>query len=573
MQDNGGSIVVEKNLVSLMPKLKRYAVYLTKDQEKASDLLQETCARVLSKKYTYNEDYGLEPWFRMIMKNLWIDQIRQSQRQVKIQGSIDDDIIIDPDYSSEANIEHRSILMQVENAIYGLSGNDRNVLKEIVINGNSYQQTADELSLPLGTVMSRFSRARTRLREKLDFAKEDLHFALLPYIFQSDFEPMDIQSLEIEFDEIEEDSDFYDRYLSDLDAQDRQPIDQRLFHQLGYRKKNSSSLKTEAYYSALLGAAIPAVALADKATGPNSEKSVVETNEDDSYLATDLLEEQSFDLANLINESSTISEATLPIPITEEQLGIDDLLTTTDKLNLDATGTIGQSPVAAEQNNDNLSPQHNLPGTTASNNNENQDQEINDTSNEGITLTGNTGHDFITGGDKDDTLKGKRGDDKIRGAKGCDKLYGGKGDDQLNGGKGDDQLNGGKGDDVLIGKAGNDILMGGKGNDTLIGGSGDDVFDFAKQTVGVDIDTIKDYSSGDVLDISDLISDNYETGDDINDYVRLFTDETGKTVLQINVNGSEDSAGFTTIAYLHGVNIMDQVLVKMDDETDVYING
>ncbi|KLN61564.1 hypothetical protein WH96_04140 [Kiloniella spongiae] len=298
MKTDSVTLVIENNLISLMPKLKRYAVYLTKDQDRAADLVQEACARILSKRDTYNNEYGLEPWFKTIIKNLWIDQIRHSKRQVTIEGSLDEDTTKNPHDCSEKTLEHRSILRQIETAIYALTDNDQNVLEQVIIYGNSYQQTANELSLPLGTVMSRFSRAKGRLKQSLGIT-EEFHFALLPFVFQSDFNQQDAQVLEIEFNGEKRYYNYLKAYISDeqTTSETKQSSEHRSLQNLTYQSRITSPHSTEIYYSALIGTLVPSLAVADQfnnASIAHGETFITNKKDNDNFeIPSNLLEEQS----------------------------------------------------------------------------------------------------------------------------------------------------------------------------------------------------------------------------------------------------------------------------------------
>lgn len=99
------------------------------------------------------------------------------------------------------------------------------------------------------------------------------------------------------------------------------------------------------------------------------------------------------------------------------------------------------------------------------------------TDDQGNTLEGGEGNDYLEGGKGHDTLSGGAGYDVLYGLGGNDKLLGGEGNDYLDGGEGDDLLEGGAGNDNLLGGKGNDVLLGGAGDDLLVGASGADTLD------------------------------------------------------------------------------------------------
>ncbi|PZD73400.1 Bifunctional hemolysin/adenylate cyclase [Acaryochloris thomasi RCC1774] len=131
-------------------------------------------------------------------------------------------------------------------------------------------------------------------------------------------------------------------------------------------------------------------------------------------------------------------------------------------------------------------------------------------------LQGGGGDDVLGGGGNNDTLEGQAGNDTLRGNSGFDSLAGAAGNDLLQGGLANDSLNGGSdndtlegqsGFDVLLGGSGNDILVGGSNNDTLTGGIGADTYRFDTGFNSLGTDTITDFASNDVLELSQSVFD------------------------------------------------------------------
>jgi hypothetical protein len=183
------------------------------------------------------------------------------------------------------------------------------------------------------------------------------------------------------------------------------------------------------------------------------------------------------------------------------------------------------------------------------------------------TLRGGAGSDLLGGDDGNDLIEGGAGNDQIRGGAGNDVLRGGEGSDLLLGGEGADRIEGGAdadtvragggndtvygnaGDDTLQGEGGNDLLIGGAGEDALVGGAGADVF-----VLGEGQDNVLDFrfDQGDAVDISDLLGAFDPARDDITDFVKIFNDKPGRTVISVDVNGSSGGKNFTEIASLQG---------------------
>ncbi len=115
----------------------------------------------------------------------------------------------------------------------------------------------------------------------------------------------------------------------------------------------------------------------------------------------------------------------------------------------------------------------------------------------------------------DVVLAGGAGSDILQGGRGHDRLDGAAGDDRLHGGHGSDQLIGGDGSDEIFGDDGADLILGGAGRDLLWGGAGDDRFVFTAFTDSkvAAPDLIRDFQTGDIIDLSQMDADTAVAGD------------------------------------------------------------
>jgi Ca2+-binding RTX toxin-like protein len=155
-----------------------------------------------------------------------------------------------------------------------------------------------------------------------------------------------------------------------------------------------------------------------------------------------------------------------------------------------------------------------------------------------------SGADTITGTSGHDTIIGMDGDDVINGGGGADNIHGGAGNDILRGGDSSDLIHGGLGDDIIFGDA---------GADTLFGGAGADTFTFEAATAYSGIDLIKDFSTGDKLDLLDVLYGLYDPmTDDLLDFVQISV-SGGDTLVSIDRDGTGSTYGWTQIAALQGV--------------------
>lgn len=153
----------QKGLVKLMPRLRRFAWSLTRDWPDADDLLQTSLTRAMERTTQWQSGAPLDAWMYRLMRNTWIDETRK--RSVRIgQGQQD---AANTDLHSPDNTETQTYANQVLSHIAALPEGFGSVLLLVAVEGHSYQETADILDIPVGTVMSRLSAARQKLRKSL----------------------------------------------------------------------------------------------------------------------------------------------------------------------------------------------------------------------------------------------------------------------------------------------------------------------------------------------------------------------------------------------------------------------
>ena len=152
-------------MVQLIPRLRRFAVALTGELDQADDLVQETCARALSRAAQWQEGTRLDSWMYRIAQNLWFDHMRAK----KVRG---DHIPLEvgeiPGADGRAVVESRLSLAAVSAAMAKLPQDQRVLVALVCIDGASYQQAAEIAGVPIGTVMSRLARARRQLHASLE---------------------------------------------------------------------------------------------------------------------------------------------------------------------------------------------------------------------------------------------------------------------------------------------------------------------------------------------------------------------------------------------------------------------
>jgi RNA polymerase sigma-70 factor (ECF subfamily) len=150
-------------LVQHLPRLRRYARALTGDRHQADDLVQDTVERALAKQSLWRRGSRLDSWLLTIMHNIFVNQIRSRQNQ---GTEALDELPFEP---SERATQHDALeVRDVHAALALLPYEQKSVLLLVTLDERSYEDTARILDIPVGTVMSRLSRARDRLRALLE---------------------------------------------------------------------------------------------------------------------------------------------------------------------------------------------------------------------------------------------------------------------------------------------------------------------------------------------------------------------------------------------------------------------
>lgn len=146
-----------------IPRLRRYAYALTHDHAQADDLVQDTLERALSRWYLKRADGDLRAWLFAILRNLYLAELRRSRRR-GAHLNIEDAPPLAKVASQESEMEAKDMLA----ALAQLPEEQQSLLLLVGVEDLSYQETARVLGVPIGTVMSRLSRARAKLRATLE---------------------------------------------------------------------------------------------------------------------------------------------------------------------------------------------------------------------------------------------------------------------------------------------------------------------------------------------------------------------------------------------------------------------
>jgi RNA polymerase sigma-70 factor (ECF subfamily) len=151
----------DRLVVEQIPRLRRYARALTGDRFPADDLVQDTLARAMSRRHLWIREKRIRPWLFTIMHNLYVNQVEKRARTpVMVEAEEDSAHLI-----AAGRAETGVTLRDLERSLAELSEEQREVVLLVGLEQLSYRETARVLGIPSGTVMSRLSRGRERLRE------------------------------------------------------------------------------------------------------------------------------------------------------------------------------------------------------------------------------------------------------------------------------------------------------------------------------------------------------------------------------------------------------------------------
>jgi RNA polymerase sigma factor (sigma-70 family) len=154
-------------LVTNTDFLKPFALTLTRDNETAKDLLQETMFRAIANKEKYNTGTNIKAWLYTIMRNIFINNYRRRVKQNTIFDSTANDFFLNYQQAIVSNEAERTLKMkEIQNAIHNLPDIFKNPFM-LYFEGFKYHEIAEALSEPLGTIKSRIHFARKLLKEQI----------------------------------------------------------------------------------------------------------------------------------------------------------------------------------------------------------------------------------------------------------------------------------------------------------------------------------------------------------------------------------------------------------------------
>lgn len=156
----GGESEIGAGIMIHLPRLHRYGFMLSRQRDVADDLVQATVVRALERRGQFQAGTRLDRWLSSILYSIWINELRA--RKVRVgRGVVDagDVLILDGRLETETRVLANQLLRIVDT----LPEAQRTTVRLAYVEGLSYREIAEQTQVPLGTVMSRLARARTKL--------------------------------------------------------------------------------------------------------------------------------------------------------------------------------------------------------------------------------------------------------------------------------------------------------------------------------------------------------------------------------------------------------------------------
>lgn len=153
----------ENLLIEAIPSLRRYAWALSGDADQADDLVQECLARAISRSKLWISHKGMRPWLFTIMHNIYLNAARRAAN-APVVGSIED---YGKSTVSQSDADTICTISDFEQSLQQLSAEHRETLLLVGLEQLSYKEASKVAGVPVGTIMSRLSRAREQLRKGL----------------------------------------------------------------------------------------------------------------------------------------------------------------------------------------------------------------------------------------------------------------------------------------------------------------------------------------------------------------------------------------------------------------------
>jgi RNA polymerase sigma-70 factor (ECF subfamily) len=167
---------LRRQMVALLPRMRRFAYNLTGDRERGDDLVQAACERALVRLGQFRDGSRFDSWLFRIIHTQWIDRVRRRQtREAHARTSRPHPRTNTAEDDPSGRL---AALMDVRNALTTLQEEQRAAVSLVVVEGHTYAEAANILDVPAGTVASRVARARQELVRQLQGKRPDNLFTL-----------------------------------------------------------------------------------------------------------------------------------------------------------------------------------------------------------------------------------------------------------------------------------------------------------------------------------------------------------------------------------------------------------
>jgi len=149
-------------LVTLLPRLRRFARALTRNPHDADDLVQVALERALARTHQLRPDAALAAWVFGILRHAWIDELRSRARREQVFEPEESGL-----HMGDAGQGAQAEMLSVQDAMGRLPQDQRLAVVLVLIEGLSYKEAAHVMDVPIGTLTSRLARAREALKAML----------------------------------------------------------------------------------------------------------------------------------------------------------------------------------------------------------------------------------------------------------------------------------------------------------------------------------------------------------------------------------------------------------------------
>lgn len=159
---------------SEIPRLRRYALFLTRNEERSEDLIQDCLVRAMAHSDSWAPGTNLRSWLMTILHNIFINQVKKRRPFLTADGDIDASLASAGNQSA-GNQEVRHEVRDLRRAYRRLSSDHQQIVRLICLEQREYREVAGMLDIPVGTVRSRLCRAREHLKELMDIGAGGTH--------------------------------------------------------------------------------------------------------------------------------------------------------------------------------------------------------------------------------------------------------------------------------------------------------------------------------------------------------------------------------------------------------------